>query len=123
MIIENNPEPVDEARPFGTITLLFETESERTQAEVLVGALSIYAQRNEEYRDNWVRMGWRGMLVRVRERAERLWDSLFWADLPETDYSKWSARKLDDAYDAINFLAFLIRAVQTANRDGEWWRR
>jgi hypothetical protein len=40
-------------------------------------ALAIYVERNEEYKDNWKRMGWRGALVRVRERAERLWDSLW----------------------------------------------
>lgn len=89
---------------------------------VLLEALTKYADRNAEYNDNWRRMGWRGMLVRVRERAERLWDSLWSAD-PEGTFAPAveRERKLDDAIDGINFLAFLVRAVRENNRDGTWW--
>ena len=97
------------------------------QAEVLCEALRVYAQRNIRYKDNWTRMGWRGMLVRVRERAERLWDSLWDAapidgpgdPLPGAihDHDK----RLDDAIDLINFAGFLVRAVRAGNRDGSWW--
>jgi hypothetical protein len=123
VIVENNPEPVDDLRPFGTIMLLFETEAERRQAEVFVEALAKYAERNAHYHDNWRRMGYRGMLVRVRERAERLWDALFWSDGPTTDYTLWSEARLDDAIDLINFAGFLVRAVRAANRDGNWWHQ
>lgn len=105
----------------GGVKIAWTTDAEAQQAEVLVEALAKYAERNAEYNDNWTRMGWRGMLVRVRERSERLWDSLFWTDLPKTDYTEWQGRKLDDAIDLINFAAFLVRAVRAANRDGSWW--
>jgi hypothetical protein len=101
-----------------------ETDAEKDQLEVLLEALRIYAERNEHYKDNWTRMGWRGMLVRVQERAERLWDSL-WDHQTELTDSFLPARdgKLDDALDLINFAAFTIRGVRAGNRDGEWrWR-
>ena len=86
------------------------------QAAVFAQCLRIYAERNERYNDNWVRMGWRGPLFRIRERAERLWDNLFnrTGDVEEIE--------LDDAYDLINFAGFLVRGARgEATRDGEWW--
>jgi hypothetical protein len=96
-----------------------EDDASHAQFEVLMRALVIYQERNGHYRDNWTRMGWRGMLVRVRERAERLWDSL-WGHDPEEDSGEWN-KKLDDAIDLINFAGFLCRAVIDGNRDGTWW--
>ena len=86
------------------------------QLKVFLQALSVYAERNRRYNDNWRRMGWRGMLVRIRERAERLWDNLW--DVP----GPIPKRELDDALDMINFAAFLIRAAAgETTRGGEWW--
>lgn len=107
--------------------LVFLTEDEQdaaalAQFEVLMEALAKYNERNAEYRDNWRRMGWRGMLVRVRERSERLWDSLWDADTEGTlAPAQARERKLDDAIDMINFAGFLVRAVRENNRDGSWW--
>lgn len=86
------------------------------QFAVFVEVIQKYAEKNKEYKDNWTRMGWRGQLVRVRERAERLWDSLW-----DEDPNSFSEAKLDDDIDLINFAAFLIRAVRSGNRDGSWW--
>lgn len=97
----------------------------REQCEVFVTALRVYAERNEKYNDNWRRMGWRGCLVRIRERAERLWDNLWDANDPDTpgplDGPTWRGHDVDDAIDLINFCGFLVRGVREGNRDGEWW--
>lgn len=109
----------------------FDNPSERAQLEVLMEAAAIYAERNVEYKDNWKRMGWRGQLIRARERAERLWDSL-WDEKSFTEFPRSDSvgasnqsivlrKKLDDAFDLINFAAFLVRGVRDGNRDGEWW--
>jgi hypothetical protein len=104
-----------------------EDNAVREQFEVLMEALATYQERNAEYNDNWKRMGWRGMLVRVRERSERLWDSLWGAksvdgsDDPLPGALRDNEPKLDDAIDLINFAAFLVRAVRANNRDGTWW--
>lgn len=106
------------------------------QFRVLVRALRVYKKRNEKYRDNWKRMGWRGQLIRIRERAERLWDE-FWdkedyakeremdraralVNGVDTDYED-EPYEVDDAIDLINFAAFFVRATEAYNRDGEWW--
>lgn len=97
------------------------------QLRVFMAAFFRYQEANEEYQDNWTRMGWRGMLVRVRERAERLWDSLWNHPAPQTALASSEIeskdKKLDDAIDLINFAAFLVRAVDDNNRDGSWWDR
>lgn len=100
-----------------TFTIHVESESEAIQLGCLLEALKIYAERNVKYKDNFQRMGWRGMLIRIRERAERLWDSAWSAepgyparDVPPVD--------VDDAIDLINFACFFIRAVRYGNRDG-----
>lgn len=121
MIIVNNSDAADEA-PYGTITLLFETQAERDQAEVLVEALGIYAGKNPKYNDNWIRMGYRGCLVRIRERAERLWDQ-FW-DGPTQICPDQEKVDVDDALDLINFAGFFVRGIRSeATRDGQWWGR
>lgn len=91
------------------------------QLSVMLEALTRYEQANVKYKDNWRRMGWRGMLVRVRERAERLWDAL-WDKDPNRVPIKGKG-DLDDAIDLINFACFLVRAVRDGNRDGSWWGR
>lgn len=102
----------------------YTTDAEEDQLRVLLLAAEVYAERNVKYKDNWKRMGWRGMLVRVRERAERMWDD-FW-DQSEPDVNErilYPPRDADDAIDLINFAAFFVRAVREGNRDGSWWGR
>jgi hypothetical protein len=93
-----------------------ERDDVRLQLGVLLRALDIYAERNIRYHDNWRRSGWRGVLVRIRERTDRLWD-VWW------ERSQRSAQDADDALDLINFAAFFIRATGygETTRDGSWW--
>jgi hypothetical protein len=94
------------------------------QMAILADALMIYDERNEKYHDNWKRMGWRGTLVRLRERAERLWDSYWNADdLGDLEAEMYVPRDVDDALDMINFVAFFIRGMngRETTRDGSWW--
>jgi hypothetical protein len=85
------------------------------QEAIMERAIEVYRDRNVHYRDNWRRMGWRGMLFRIRERAERAWDALWDAD-PEGPQLQ-----TDDLIDLINFCGFAIRAIEDGNRDGSWW--
>jgi hypothetical protein len=122
MIEIERPEPTEGG---WTVSVHGVTRAEAEQLDVLLEALVKYVERNAEYNDNWRRMGWRGLLVRVRERAERLWDSLWNHPSPHTNLAESEKaaleRKLDDAIDGINFLGFLVRAVRANNRDGSWW--
>jgi hypothetical protein len=107
-----------------TATVYFsENKALMDQFAIFMEALTIYDQRNAQYKDNWRRMGWRGCLVRVRERAERLWDKLW--DAPPRVAGEavmpYQPHDLDDAIDLINFCGFLIRSVREGDRDGTWW--
>lgn len=104
----------------------------KEQFDVLMQALLIYQERNGKYKDNWRRFGWRGCLFRVRERAERLWDNLWDATPlsvdamveppdPHGPHRLAGGADSDDALDCINLLGFLVRAIRSRNRDGEWW--
>lgn len=96
------------------------SESVRSQGQVFLEALKIYQDRNEEYRDNWRRYGWRGCLYDLRRKVERAWDRL-WSIKPG-DNDSWE-RPDDDLLDVINYAAITARAIQEGNRDGEggWW--
>lgn len=92
------------------------------QLRVFIVALDVYAERNKKYKDNWRRMGWRGQLIRIRERAERVWDDLWDAHGgPFKPTTTLDAPDVDDAIDLINFAGFLVRGVREGNRDGDWW--
>jgi len=72
------------------------------QAEVMVAALQLFHLRSERHGDVWKASGWQGMLVDARKKVERLWNEFMaQSEIPED---------LDSAYDAINYLAFFIRA-------------
>lgn len=115
--------------------IAFDHHWEFEQFKVLMEALEVYVERNEKYKDNWRAMGWRGMLIRLRERSERLWDDLWNAPYELNDLEPGTAASggmatikttkveynTDDAIDAINFAALLVRAVREGNRDGTWW--
>ena len=89
--------------------------------DILDEAMGTYKERNELYRDNWKRMGLKGMVFRIRERAERVWDATFGkkrelVHLPE-DYSATR----DDLIDQINFCVFAVRAIDEDNLNGDWF--
>ncbi len=80
------------------------------QACVLFEALRIFQERNARYQDAWKRTGWRGNLVDLRKKIERLWAE-FWYGNQENP---------DDAFDIINFTAFFIRNHIEGNEEGTW---
>jgi hypothetical protein len=94
----------------------------REQQKVMDEALTLYRERNVKYKDNWKRFGWRGLLFRIRERAERAWDLLWDEDVGMLPTEERTVG-VDDLLDLINFAAFAIRAIRDGNRDGEgkWW--
>lgn len=100
-------------------------ESTKVQAEIMAEALRVYERRNEKYKDNWRRFGWRGCLFRIRERAERAWDDLWDQEPMATQANPEPTRNVpndaDDLIDLINFAVFAIRAIREGNRDGSWW--
>lgn len=86
------------------------------QMAVFLKAWSIYAERQEEHGDMvWQASGWRGMLVDMRKKLDRLWFR-YWGNLPPRDNDK----ALDSAYDLINFTAFFIRQVEADKQNGDW---
>lgn len=98
---------------------------EKAQAVTLIEALQVYCDKNVKYKDNWRRMGWRGLLARIRERSDRLWDT-FWMGV---NWKSEGVIDADDAIDLINFAAFFVRQTRDCDeggwmnaRDGEWWR-
>lgn len=84
--------------------------------EIMMASLTIFEARNRKYKDNWRRQGWRSPLFDLRRKVERVWD-VFWDGVggPDAD--------VDDALDALNFCAILIRAIRENNRDGSWWSK
>jgi hypothetical protein len=106
----------EDDQPGRACVIWVETDAEAEQVAILAAAAEKYGERNLLYNDNWKRMGWRGMLIRVRERAERVWDAL-WDGGTDTLHDA----SQDDALDMINFAAFLIRAIREGNRDGSWF--
>jgi hypothetical protein len=108
------------------VLLVPDSDGEANQIAVILDALLVYAERNPKYKDNWRRMGWRGCLIRIRERAERLWDEFWDAETLDLDKlmsgERTPPRDVDDALDLINFAAFMVRALRgETTRDGSWW--
>lgn len=89
------------------------TESALEQAEVMLGALRIFAERNARYKDGWATAGWRGVLFDLRKKTERLWRQ-FW-------HGQLTIASVDDAYDLINFAAFFIRAQASGLSEWGTW--
>ena len=96
------------------ITVNYDTHSEHDQLRVLLNAASLFAERNEGYRDNWKRQGWRGSLFKLRLKVERAWDVLWAWPLDEDEPNP------DDLLDAINYAAFAVRQLRDGDRDGSW---
>jgi hypothetical protein len=93
-------------------------EAAQAQLQVFADCFAIYLERNVRYKDNWRKMGWKGQLVRIKERVDRLWDNLW-----NKKHGEVLNRDLDDAHDLINFAAFLIRGAGHWNEttaEGEW---
>lgn len=87
-------------------------------AQILDRALEVYKERNETYKDNWKKQGWRGALFKLKLKVERAWEVL-WDEDPDNLDSDYMARVTDDLIDAINNAAFAVAAVEEGNRDGK----
>jgi hypothetical protein len=91
-------------------------QSAMNQMKFFARCMEVYAERNHLYRDNWIRMGWRGCLIRVKERVERLWDAHWENNVAPVDPS------VDDCLDLANFAGFMARGLEgETTRGGEWW--
>lgn len=82
-------------------------------ADVLEEALAVHEQRQEAYRDNWRRQGWRGSLFKLRLKVERAWD-VWWGAEPQPEPD------VDDLLDVINYAAMTVVAIREGDRDGTW---
>lgn len=91
------------------------------QLEVFIRAMEVYGARNKRHQSIFYASGWRGALVDIRKKTDRLWNE-FWftrdVDLIEKD-----APDMDSAIDLVNFVAFFVRQVNDHNEMGQWpWR-
>lgn len=91
-------------------------ESVLEQAQIFCEAMNIYADRNEKYRDNWKRKGWRGALFGARLALERAWD-LLWGPKPVPEHAAFD---VDDLLDTMNYAAQAVRLIRAGDRDGSW---
>jgi len=88
-------------------------ESVRRQIAVFVDAMEIYKERNKRHKDVWKDSGWQGALFDSRKKVERLWNEFMGSPNPPKDF--------DSALDAINFLAFFIRAREDGTESVWRW--
>jgi hypothetical protein len=91
-----------------------ELHTDDPQMDVFMKAMLIYYERQEEHGDAvWQASGWKGMLVDMRKKLDRLWFK-YWGEVPTNEVN------LDSAYDLLNYTAFFIRQVEANNPDGKW---
>lgn len=113
------PDPI---RHGDTVVVKFEGLEHDPQMEVFIRAFAIYKEREKKYKEHWKRYGWRGALSELRKAAERAWH-LLWNQEPISADIHVHEKDIDDLLDVINYAAFVVRAVEEGNRDGEggWW--
>jgi hypothetical protein len=78
--------------------------------DVFAFALEIMDERQEKYGDGWKKWGWRGQLIKMKDKERRVW-STFWKKGDKT-------ADLDDAIDLLNYTAFFIMGI-TRDIEGE----
>lgn len=88
------------------------------QNEVFEQCLQIHEGRSEAYGEVWRNYGAVSNLLSAARKVDRLmetwWDGMINGTAPSIHKDA-----LDDAYDAINYLAFFIRNAQNGNFTGE----
>lgn len=85
------------------------------QLEVFLKALAIYDERSAPYGDVWKQYGALNNLVRGATKVDRLME-VWWHN---PDGGKALGKDgLDDAYDALNYMAFFARLVVQGNVSG-----
>jgi len=78
--------------------------------DVLRESLNIFIDKNGKRQDSWKGAGWKGNLVEMRKKLDRLWAA--W-DSPDQ-------KDIDEALDLINAAVFYIRCVREKNPNGNW---
>jgi hypothetical protein len=87
--------------------------------QAFVQAQRIYVNRYPHYKDLPIKaMGARGVLVQARTCVERIWART----MNEPNPKVGKLPKLDDTYDAINYLAHFITQSLKGNTQGDWWK-
>lgn len=88
------------------------------QMAVFIQAVDLYAQRNDEHGDAvWQSSGWRGMLVDIRKKSERLWNKYWGRGNAAIDPPNPND---DSALDLINFTAMFLRQLRAGEENGTW---
>jgi hypothetical protein len=86
---------------------------------VLIDAERIYEERSLVYGDVWKQYGALNNLVRAATKIDRLM-AIWWHNQDDFEGFVTALHKdgLDDAYDAINYLAFFVRCAKNGNVTG-----
>jgi hypothetical protein len=92
-------------------------QNEETEQQLLVflTALKLFDNRNRTYRNIWETYGALSNLLRAATKVDR--EMEIWWHSPELDCLQHK-EALDDAFDALNYLAFFIRCVRSGNITG-----
>lgn len=90
-----------------------------TQDQLLVflTALKIFDERDKVYGDTWTTYGGLNNLLRAATKVDRSME-IWWHDSSHNGNPLMHKDNLDDAIDAINYLAFFIRCVRSGNITG-----
>jgi hypothetical protein len=78
--------------------------------DVLTRAFNLFMDRNEKRQDLWRQAGWKGNLIEMRKKLDRLWRA--WDEVGEKDF--------DEALDLINATVFWYLCAVDMNKDGHW---
>jgi hypothetical protein len=94
-----------------SVTITFDTESEKQQVLTVLNALEIFSRKNADYDDGWKCYGSYGAAFFIKDRANRIWRSM-----------KGTLQiNSEDALDLINLACFVIRSQTESNIGGEFW--
>lgn len=87
------------------------------QLDVFHKAMETYLERTKAYGDVWRNYGAASNLLSAARKVDRLMKT-WWDDLMQGKVPSIHKDALDDAVDAINYLAFFIRNVEAGNLSG-----
>jgi hypothetical protein len=93
------------------------TTEVQDQLLVFLTALKIFDERDKVYGDTWTTYGGLNNLLRAATKVDRSME-VWWHDSSHNGNPLMHKDNLDDAIDAINYLAFFIRCVRSGNITG-----
>lgn len=112
----------EEHPPTDVISQMYEKDHERRMIEVglkpgqwdvLEEAFKIYMDRNGDRADAWKDAGYKGQLVEMRKKLDRLWAGWRVGRKPTT-------KDIDEALDLINAAAFYVQLARLDEANGKW---